>query len=82
MKRFFFSPALMKAKDMAKSISCANNEKTLVLAHILYADAFDGWLPMARKNITDSYGSAYRWYKNPIILDSISNFNNQWDIHV
>jgi prepilin-type N-terminal cleavage/methylation domain-containing protein len=49
-------PALGKARDKAKSMSCSNNAKSLALAAILYADDQDGrWAP--------SVGPATeRWY--------------------
>ena len=37
-------PALSKARDKARSISCTNNLKTIGLAAALYADSYDGWL--------------------------------------
>jgi prepilin-type processing-associated H-X9-DG protein/prepilin-type N-terminal cleavage/methylation domain-containing protein len=38
-------PALNKARDKAKSLSCINNQKQLGLAFIQYADSSDSYLP-------------------------------------
>ena len=38
-------PALSKAKDAAKAITCTNNLKQVGLAMGMYADAYDGWAP-------------------------------------
>ncbi len=38
-------PALNKARDRAKSISCTNNQKQLGLSLMQYAGDFDGYLP-------------------------------------
>ena len=38
-------PALNKARDKAKSISCVNNQKQLGLAIQMYSGDFDGWAP-------------------------------------
>ena len=49
-------PALSKARDKARSISCTNNLKTMGLAAALYADTFDGWIvpAMAYVSTTDA----------------------------
>ena len=38
-------PALAKAREKAKEISCTNNMKQLGLAIMFYNDDFDGWYP-------------------------------------
>lgn len=45
-------PALSKARDRAKQITCANNLKQLGLAMALYADENDGFVPARDSNIT------------------------------
>ena len=41
-------PALNKARNMAKRISCVNNQKQIALYLQLYADDMNGWLPQTR----------------------------------
>ena len=40
-------PALAKAREKARTISCAGNEKQIVVAVLLYADDYNGTLPVA-----------------------------------
>ena len=37
-------PALNKAREKAKAISCLSNQKQVALAQQMYMDSFDGWL--------------------------------------
>jgi prepilin-type N-terminal cleavage/methylation domain-containing protein len=37
-------PALMRAKEMSRRISCLNNVRQLFAAHVIYADDYDGTL--------------------------------------
>lgn len=39
-------PALSKAREKAKAISCLNNQKQIMLAHISYADIFGGYIQL------------------------------------
>ncbi len=39
-------PALNRARERAKGITCANNLKQIGNGYMLYADDFDGWLPL------------------------------------
>jgi len=41
-------PALSKAREKAKSVSCINNLKSMGTAHIMYCDDCDGWMPAAQ----------------------------------
>lgn len=41
-------PALSKAKAVAKSASCKNNEKQLGVAFSMYASEYDGYIPYAK----------------------------------
>ena len=41
-------PALSKARDKARGISCTNNMKTLGLHFMFYADQFDDYFPLTR----------------------------------
>ena len=36
-------PALGKARDMARTVSCKNNLRQLFLMHYTYADSFKDW---------------------------------------
>lgn len=62
-------PALSKAREKARTISCTNNLKTMTTWEALYQDDYDGWiLPAAWK---DGSGSGPTWiylmkqYYNP-----------------
>ena len=50
-------PALGKARDKAKQISCTNNMKQFGIAHNLYSDAYDSWLPCGYNP------GAVRWFE-------------------
>ena len=43
-------PALNQAREKARGISCLNQVGQLTRAHILYSDAFDGWLVVKTTN--------------------------------
>jgi prepilin-type N-terminal cleavage/methylation domain-containing protein len=43
-------PALARAKEKGKSITCVNNLKQLGVALNLYGDSYDGKLPIAEQN--------------------------------
>ena len=43
-------PALNQAREKARGISCLNQIGQLTRAHILYSDAFDGWLVVKTTN--------------------------------
>ena len=53
-------PALSKAREKARSASCANNEKTIMTTALMYSDDNEGYvLPAAQDPNTDSHGL---WY--------------------
>ena len=58
-------PALSKAREKARKISCTSNFRQLGMAFLLYADENIGWFVTARQdNDTSqlsSIGSAYNW---------------------
>ena len=55
-------PALNKAREKARSISCTNNLKTIGLMHTFYVDTYDGFYPISK---VPELSSAGCW---PIIL--------------
>jgi prepilin-type N-terminal cleavage/methylation domain-containing protein/prepilin-type processing-associated H-X9-DG protein len=60
-------PALGKARDRAKSISCANNEKTLSTCVMFYVSDNEEWLPAWQMKLP--VGEYARWYSllNPYL---------------
>jgi prepilin-type N-terminal cleavage/methylation domain-containing protein/prepilin-type processing-associated H-X9-DG protein len=50
-------PALSKAREKARSITCLSNLKQIGLAYAFYIDDFDGWLP----HYIRSPGDAHTW---------------------
>ena len=73
-------PALSKAKDKAKSIACANNNKQIGLAMMMYVGDNNDFLPpLNDKNFATH--SANWWFKfldNGGYLTSSSQSNNVW----
>ncbi len=75
-------PALSKAREKARAISCTNNLKQLQLGNLLYANDYDDYLPMISYRTGEPAGNSfimgdamelgsydmYFWYTvNPII---------------
>ncbi len=56
-------PALSKARDKAKTISCANNVKQLAVSWSFYLDENDDWCPGAFYNANNRYFRETYWYK-------------------
>jgi prepilin-type N-terminal cleavage/methylation domain-containing protein/prepilin-type processing-associated H-X9-DG protein len=54
-------PALNKARDVAKNVSCLNNLKQIGLAQSLYSDAFDEWIVCGWAGNSGQYYNL-RWY--------------------
>ena len=58
-------PALSKAREKARKVSCTSNFKQLGTAFMLYADDNNGWFATARRDNDSSLlaniGSAYHW---------------------
>ena len=71
-------PALAKAKEKAKRISCLNNEKQLVLGSMMYADDNSRGLFAPTKDPADDNQTwLYKTYiatKNTFICPSTQNF--------
>lgn len=69
-------PALNRAREMAKSANCINNQKQIGTAFHSYTSDFDGWTPMADENRWDS-AADYRF----IWISAIHPYLNgkNWD---
>ncbi len=53
-------PALAKAREKARSISCINNLKTMGIGAAMYSDTYDGWvIPALVANGTDTAEGAF-----------------------
>ncbi len=55
-------PAVQGARESARRIQCANNEKQLGLAMLSYVAAYNEFPPGARTWIGDPYGGPGAWY--------------------
>ena len=64
-------PALNKAREKAKTIKCAANQKQLGTAFTMYADDFDGYLP-TQQQAAPAYGAPY-WFDSilPYVSEGI-----------
>jgi prepilin-type N-terminal cleavage/methylation domain-containing protein/prepilin-type processing-associated H-X9-DG protein len=69
-------PALNKARDKARAISCVNNEKTLGTALMMYIDDNNGWILGAYKS---GYKPSPYWYWNLQLLNYNINYRNKPD---
>ena len=65
-------PALNKAREKARAISCANNQKQLLLGIRLYADMSNDVFP-TRNNASNGYNNWYSWPRWLHINDLIVN---------
>ena len=45
-------PALKQARNTAKSIFCASNQKQCALAYANYSNSYDNWIPPQKKGAT------------------------------
>ncbi|MBR4221471.1 MAG: type II secretion system protein [Victivallales bacterium] len=84
-------PALSKARDKARQISCTNNMKTLGLHFMFYADQFDDYFPLTRW--TEKYQNkwapwSYVFAYSKIVTDPTFMFcparahGDQWDANL
>jgi prepilin-type N-terminal cleavage/methylation domain-containing protein/prepilin-type processing-associated H-X9-DG protein len=73
-------PALAKAKDKAKSIACANNNKQIGLAMMMYVGDNNDFLPPLneRNFATHTTNWYYRILDSGAYLTSSSQSNNVW----
>ncbi len=63
-------PALSKAREKARAISCTNNLKNLQLGNILYSNDYDDYLPADREDIGGADGLYYWFGYNPLIPET------------
>jgi prepilin-type N-terminal cleavage/methylation domain-containing protein/prepilin-type processing-associated H-X9-DG protein len=70
-------PALAKAKEKAKTISCTSNEKQIALAYMMYADDNAGLLPVAAASQGGIAAYATEWFReiSTYITRSKTNIN-------
>jgi prepilin-type N-terminal cleavage/methylation domain-containing protein/prepilin-type processing-associated H-X9-DG protein len=71
-------PALNKAREKAKAISCVNNEKTLGTVLLMYISDYDGWIIKSYKS---GYTPSKFWWWNLYKLnytESIYKANTVW----
>ncbi|MGN0892162.1 MAG: DUF1559 domain-containing protein [Oligosphaeraceae bacterium] len=68
-------PALSKAREKARAISCTNNLKQFSLAFIVYADANDGYMCIGSKNM--SPWLAQNW-RNGLFSGMEKNYDADW----
>jgi prepilin-type N-terminal cleavage/methylation domain-containing protein/prepilin-type processing-associated H-X9-DG protein len=71
-------PALAKAKERAKTISCASNEKQIALAYLMYADDNATLLPVAAASQGGAAAYATEWLReiSPYITKSKESIND------
>ena len=63
-------PALSKAREKARAISCTNNLKNLQLGNILYSNDYDDYLPADREDFGGNDGLYYWFGYNPLIPET------------
>lgn len=68
-------PALNRARDKGKDISCRNNLKTMGIATVLYADSLDGWIPYADTAMRPFGGVQIKFFHQRLAYFSDSNPN-------
>ena len=52
-------PALNKARDKARAISCVNNAKQISLGRMMYFDAYNGYIPPHASTYKEMYGVSW-----------------------
>ena len=78
-------PALNKARDRAKQISCANNLKQIGLTFFLYLDDYDNTLPgaaMGNALKADGTTSWTRWPAIPAVYGKLSKTYGDYQAYV
>jgi prepilin-type N-terminal cleavage/methylation domain-containing protein/prepilin-type processing-associated H-X9-DG protein len=54
-------PALNKAREKAKSISCASNLKQMGPGFAMYSDDYDDWYPRSMTSVSGTYTKRWTW---------------------
>ncbi|MCF6175661.1 MAG: DUF1559 domain-containing protein [Victivallaceae bacterium] len=71
-------PALNKARDMAKSISCVNNLKQIGLASNMYNDDYNDWIVQSKHGAVAGMSFADRmWFSN---LSGYKNLHTKYGV--
>ncbi len=65
-------PALSKAREKARAVSCTNNLKNLQLGNILYSNDYDDYLPPGVYGCPD--GVFYWFGYNPLVPETPMNY--------
>ncbi len=73
-------PALSKAREKARAISCTNNLKQIVLGNLLYGNDYDDYLPplafLHNKAVWEGEGHVLFWFTmNPMIPGTPMDWN-------
>ena len=71
-------PALSKAREKARSISCINNLKTVVLTYILYGDDNDGYWITGWTGSTNAGWLSANW-RTGLFTGMENNYSENWD---
>ena len=76
-------PALSKAREKARAISCTNNLKQLTLAYVIYADSNDGYWNIGFRDWNQWIGAAasmgtLEGWPNPTLMDFGNNDETRW----
>ena len=77
-------PALSKAREKARAISCTNNLKQIQLGNLLYANDYDDYLPPVvwldgDREFGYDIGGSRPWFcYNPMIPGTPMNFSEWW----
>jgi len=69
-------PALNKARDKAKMISCLNSQKQIGLKFTFYMDSYDGFLPINHKDGMGYYPTIYQWI-SALVSQDVKPINNK-----
>ena len=64
-------PALSKAREKARAISCTNNLKQIQLGNLLYANDYDDYLPPIAFRINEPASNPWGTYGDNITISDI-----------